>query len=209
MVGFVALTIDDVYRTSSHRIGKDLYGILLPQATHYSRAAGFFSSSAFRVAPDGFLAYFRKGCRMDLVCSRWLGEEDLQAMSRAVLERPRVRASSKLEQLSSSGDSAKPWPDLVSYLIAYDLLRVRIAITPQKSIGSLYHEKSRLLFRRRGACRRVQRKRERVAQRPGDQLRARRRVCQLGPGKGAAPRARDSATIPGSLGQPNGWTGGR
>ncbi len=78
---------------------------------------------------------------MDLVCSQWLGEEDLQAMSRAVLERPRVRASSKLEKLSSSGDSAKPWPDLVSYLIAHDLLRVRIAITPQKGIGSLYHEK--------------------------------------------------------------------
>ena len=55
MARFVGLAIDDVYRSSNHRIGKEFYGMLLPNAVRYSRAAGFFSSTAFRVAPDVFL----------------------------------------------------------------------------------------------------------------------------------------------------------
>ncbi len=141
MARFVGLAIDDVYWSSSHRIGKNLYGMLLPNATRYSRAAGFFSSTAFRVASDDFLAFFKRGCRMDLVCSQWLGAADLEAMSCAVFDRPQVRASLKLEDMGSLANQVAPWPELVSCLIANDLLRVRIAITQQPGQGSLYHEK--------------------------------------------------------------------
>jgi hypothetical protein len=78
---------------------------------------------------------------MDLVWSQWFGTQDLEAMSRGVFDRPHVRSSLKLEELGSSANAATPWPELVSCLIANDLLRVRIALTRQPGRGNLYHEK--------------------------------------------------------------------
>ncbi len=102
---FVGFVIDDVYRSSSHRIGNDLYGMLLPQAIRYFRAVGYFSSTAFNVASEEFLAFFSQGRRMDLVCSQWLSAEDMDAMVSAVFERPKVRSSLRLEELRSSGSA--------------------------------------------------------------------------------------------------------
>ena len=43
--------------------------------------------------------------------------------------------------MGASGRTAGFWPDLLSCLIAHDLLLVRIALTREKGVGSLYHEK--------------------------------------------------------------------
>ena len=82
--GLRGVVLDQVYRSSTHKIGRDFYARLLTEASHYRRAAGFFSSSVFGVASAEHLEYMRRGGRIELICSDMVSPTDAEAFARAV-----------------------------------------------------------------------------------------------------------------------------
>jgi DNA phosphorothioation system restriction enzyme len=136
-VRLTRVSLSQAYRSSTHRIGRDFLGTLLDAASAYDRAAAFFSSTVFTVAPEAFVEFFTRGGRMRLVCSPILHGEDVQALARGVFDHPRVlRAFGTVEQVAKGGVT----PDLLSLLVASGALDVRIAV-PTGVVQAIYHEK--------------------------------------------------------------------
>ncbi len=135
-MGLRDMELTQVYRASSHSIGRDFLATMLGAATEYDRAAAFFSSSVFAVASDAFLAFFGRGGHMRLVCSPILHPEDIQALVRGVFDHAHVLAAlGPLEQCARSGIT----PDLLAWLIAKGALEVKIAVP--RARNAIYHEK--------------------------------------------------------------------
>ena len=134
----MTLGLEDVYRSSSHRIGPDLVGPLLGAAKRYDRAAGFFASSVFRLLRDEFATFFSRGGVMRLACSPRVSRPDAAAFARAVYDRRAARARWKeVDSAFTHRDHA----GLLSWLIAQDLLTVQIVLQAPGDPNTLYHEK--------------------------------------------------------------------
>lgn len=137
--GLVTLKLDSDYRTDRARIGRDLVAKLLRGSATYDRAAGFFSSTVFRVLGQELSSFFVNGGVMRLVCSPRLEASDISMIARAVFERSTIRG------LWASLDDAfrsEKWSALLGFLIATDRVRMRIAV-PKKPLSPqrMYHEK--------------------------------------------------------------------
>ena len=134
----VTLGLDDVYRSSSHRIGRDLVAPLLGVSTRYDRAAGFFASTVFRLLRDEFARFFDRGGVMRLACSPRVSPLDAAAFARAVYDRRTARARWK-DVNSAFADRHDA--GLLSWLIAQDLVTVQIVLQAPTDPSTLYHEK--------------------------------------------------------------------
>ena len=132
----MTLGLEDVYRSSTHRIGRDLVAPLLGAAKRYDRAAGFFASSVFRLLRDEFAEFFSGGGVMRLVCSPRVSRSDAAAFARAVYDRKASRGRWKdVDSAFADRDEA----GLLSWLIAQDVLTVQIALQAPVDPNTLYH----------------------------------------------------------------------
>ncbi|HEY3821771.1 MAG TPA: DEAD/DEAH box helicase family protein [Polyangiaceae bacterium] len=139
---FLDLSLERAYRSSTHVLGRDFYGQMLGASVLYRRAAGYFSSTVFSVASEIHLDFFRRGGRIQLVCSESFSATDVKALSEAIFDRPRVRARLQLASLTAEQMGTRiTWPDLLSWLVASDLLLVKIALSAAPGGAGMYHEK--------------------------------------------------------------------
>ena len=148
---FLDLSLEHAYRSSTHRLGRDFYGRLLDHASQYRRAVGYFSSSVFTVAPDEHVAYLQRGGRINLVCSDVFSPADLREVSAAIFDRPSVRRQWRLAEFPSSVLRETIISSrFLGWLIANDLLVIRIARLTAGGPTNLYHEKLGLFQDRHG-----------------------------------------------------------
>lgn len=143
MQSLVSLPLERAYRSSSHELARDFLGHILPQSARYHRAAGFFASSVFGVAPAEFRDFFARGGIMQLVCSPLLSRLDIAAMIQGVFRRRDALAQLRLEEYGRALDPSNNTNNakLLSWLLATGKLEVRIATPKKKSDSSIYHEK--------------------------------------------------------------------
>src|SRR5947207_10199986 len=102
MSGLADLKLGDSFRSSKHSLAHDFYAHLLKLSRRFQRAAAYFSSSVFSIAPDEYFDFFSRGGRMQLVCSQHLGREDAAALRQAIEQRPKLRRTVSLERLSGA-----------------------------------------------------------------------------------------------------------
>jgi len=153
MYNFMNLTVLEEYRTSSHHIGKQFFGKLLINSKCYHRAAGFFSSSVFRCAPEDFCTFFENGGKMNLVCSEHFSKIDAEALADAIYNRNIIKDKWNHRQVFSELEiKGAPSPKVLSWLVANDLLRIRIAIVEGSQGPKIYHEKIGLFFDDNNNC---------------------------------------------------------
>ena len=120
-------------------MGLTLHRQLLPRTVLYQRAAGYLSSGVFASIPDAFADFFQSGSVMEIVCSDQFSGSDVEALSRAVVDRPNVR---RRWATVSDAFASRRWPWILSFLIANDLLKIKVAFrTPERTLG-LFHEKT-------------------------------------------------------------------
>ena len=133
------LLVPHLCRSSDGPLGLALHRQLLPRTVLYQRAAGYLSSGAFASIPDAFAEFFQSGGVMEIVCSDQFSGSDLEALSRAVVDRPHVR---RRWATVPDAFASRRWPWILSFLIAHDLLKVKVAFrTPERALG-LFHEKT-------------------------------------------------------------------
>ena len=136
------LSFDQTNRTSSHRLGRDFLGQCLMKSCLYRRAAGFFSSSVFRVAGDEWIRFFGRGGRAQFVISPHLSRRDIVALREAIYERP---VHSKAFELATYDGGSRKKVILGEHffrgLIATDRVEVRVALRTGQRPADIYHEK--------------------------------------------------------------------
>lgn len=146
MADLMTLSLPDGYRSGSHRLGRDFYGLALPCASLYRRAVGFLASSVLSCAPDAFKAFFEDGGTMKVVCSPRLQAADAAALFDAMAARPTWRRRHELLSAFEQASAGEiTWSELLAWLVVTDRVRIKVALVDSGAGAlddrKLYHEK--------------------------------------------------------------------
>ena len=140
------INIKQEYRSLSDDIINDFYIPLLSEATLYQRAVGFFSSSALIELTKGICGLIKNGGKIRLIASPRLSEEDIEAINNGLKKRETVIEEALLRTLESHlGDFQEERLNLLSNLIAYEKLEIKIAFLESLNEYAMYHEKMGLI----------------------------------------------------------------
>lgn len=129
------------YSTSGSSMLYEFYTPALSHASHYDRAAGYFSSAILALAPAVFSEFVERGGKMRLLCSPNLSEADAEAiltLPESHRPTPIEVAASSLAALAHGTDVQARAVACMRALIDAEVLQVRF-VTVGKS--GLYHEK--------------------------------------------------------------------
>lgn len=132
---------EDGYSTSSNSLLKDFYEPALGLSANYFRAAGYFSSSLFALAPLAYANFVARGGKMRLLCSPHLSSIDAELFENLVETEnvpTREVVERSLRALSESGDIESALVKALSSLVASGVLEVQFVI---HNHGNLFHDK--------------------------------------------------------------------
>lgn len=136
------LNLKRSYRSDHDDIIASFYIPCLSQSSLYSRAVGFFSSSALAVAAKGLQAFIGSGGMMRLVASPMLSESDVQAIKRGYSLREDVEARALAGALDGQfGPLVQHRLGLLAWLIAHNRLEIKVAVLAGEWQPGIYHEK--------------------------------------------------------------------
>ena len=140
------INIKQEYRSLSDDIINDFYIPFLSEATLYHRAFCFFSSSALIEITKGICRLIKNGGKIRLIASPRLSEEDIEAINNGLKKRETVIEEALLRTLESHlGDFQEERLNLLSNLIAYGKLEIKIAFLESLNEYAMYHEKMGLI----------------------------------------------------------------
>lgn len=130
------------YRSLIDNVVQDFYLPLLNEANQYDRAVGFFSSSALVEVSKGISSIAKKKGSIRIIASPYLSDEDMKAIEEGY-ERRDIIEKAVLRQVDceSTDYFSLERLNLLSNLIANNVLNIRIAITNNSSGIGMYHEK--------------------------------------------------------------------
>lgn len=136
------LAIRDEYRSDRCDLIEDFYIPCLEQATVYSRAVGFFSSTSMIAVSKGLTALIRAGGTMRLVASPCLSSEDIEAIATGLKQRDEVITEVILQELDREFEEvAKDRLACLAWLLSQEILEIKLAIPKNISKQGIYHEK--------------------------------------------------------------------
>jgi superfamily II DNA or RNA helicase len=136
------LAIRDEYRSDRCDLIEDFYIPCLEQATVYSRAVGFFSSTSMIAVSRGLTALIRAGGTMRLVASPCLSSEDIEAIATGLKQRDEVITEVILQKLDREFEEvAKDRLACLAWLLSQEILEIKLAIPRNIRKQGIYHEK--------------------------------------------------------------------
>lgn len=141
MVSLRDVPFQENYSTSGTSMLHEFYIPALSHASHYDRAAGYFSSAILALAPAVFSEFVERGGKMRLLCSPNLSEADAEAiltLPESHRPTPIEVAASSLAALAHGTHVQARAVACMRALIDAGVLEVRF-VTVGKS--GLYHEK--------------------------------------------------------------------
>ncbi|MGC5223715.1 DEAD/DEAH box helicase family protein [Micromonospora sp. DT81.3] len=145
-----AIQFAENYASSANELMHDFYVPALSHSSRYDRAAGYFSSAIFALAPAAFSDFVARGGRIRLLCSPHLSEADAEA----ILQLPDTHRPDALTvavgSLASLTHGSKVQSRAVSCmraLIDAGVLEVRFVTVGRTG---LYHEKIGIFSDERG-----------------------------------------------------------
>ena len=139
------------YRSPSDNISEQLFIPALKEAIEYKRAVGFFSSTALVEISKGICALAQNGGKIQLVASPYMSDEDINAIKSGYGEREEIIKRSILHELYEPKNKFEADRlNLLSYLIAKNVLDIKIAFVEDKSKFGMYHEKMGIIADNQG-----------------------------------------------------------
>lgn len=149
-MGLKDIQLKSEYRSLLNDIAKEFYIPSLSNAISYKRAVGFFSSTALIEIAIGIDGLIQNGGRIQIIASPYLSNEDIKAIQlgyelREVIEKSLIR---ELEDAKDGFEEISL--DLLTHLIANNVLDIKIAITEQNGLLGMYHEKMGIIEDKNG-----------------------------------------------------------
>lgn len=141
-MGLKDLLIQDEYRSDRSNLIQNFYVPCLENSAVYSRAVGFFSSTAIAVAAKGLTALIRSGGKMQLIASPQLSPEDAEAIATGLRQREEVIASAILRELNQEFEHiVQNRFACLAWLLSQGVLDIKLAIAKNIRQHGIYHEK--------------------------------------------------------------------
>ncbi len=137
------ISIQDHYRSDRNNLIQDFYIPCLSQATLYSRAVGYFSSTSIVAVSQGLAALIDAGGKMRLVASPCLSPEDIKAIEKGLRQREEVISSVIVKEFETVSRDRLA---CLSWLLSQNVLDIKLAVANNFEDPGLYHEKIGVLI---------------------------------------------------------------
>ena len=146
-MGFASLDIKREYRSLLRDVVRDFYTPVLSEAVLYRRAVGFFSSSALISLTEGIKGLLQNSGKIEMIASPKLSEDDLEAIRDGYDRRDEIVVECLLRELKSPrGKFEAVRLNLLSNLIASNVLTIKIALLETGNEMGMFHEKLGLMY---------------------------------------------------------------
>lgn len=146
-MGLKDIKIKKEYRIPRDDIISEFYIPLLKKSNGYDRSVGYFSSDSLIELSYGIAEFVKNGGKIRLIVSPNLSKEDYDAINRGYEEREKIIENSLMNCLFEYDDYFKRERlNLISELIAREILDIKIAFSVIDGKLGLYHEKMGLLY---------------------------------------------------------------
>ncbi len=146
-MSFRDLDLKTEYRSRLDDVIKDFYTPVLKESILYKRAVGFFSSSALVALSIGICGLIQNDGKIQVIASPRLQQEDIDAINDGIKRRDDVIKEALLRELKEPiGKFEEARLNLLSNLIAYDRLEIKIAFLEDNNSIGMFHEKLGLMY---------------------------------------------------------------
>jgi len=135
------------YNKAENDIAEEFYLPSMRRATRYDRISGYFGSTIYIIAWDALKEFVDNGGRMRIVCSPFVSDEDAIALSEGYSARNNEILAKAIEQEAKTlleSETLSAPARLLAYLVAKDIINVKIAIPSGKESAStkrMFHDK--------------------------------------------------------------------
>lgn len=130
------------YRSSECNIVDEFYIPSLKNSIEYRRAVGYFTSNSLALASKGLVEFIKNNGKMKLVASPMFNESDIEAIKKGYETKYDVVKKALLRELVPTEDEIIKYRlSVLSWLIAKDLLEIKIAVVKDIDKVGIYHEK--------------------------------------------------------------------
>lgn len=146
-MGLRDIKVESEYRTTSTNIVKDFYIPVLKETICYQRAVGFFSSSSLVQLLEGINNIIKRDGKIQLIASPKLSDEDIEAITLGYKKRSELIQSKiclEMDKLFESKD--KKSLAILSKLIEFEILDIKIAILEKNNKYGMFHEKLGIMY---------------------------------------------------------------
>lgn len=134
--------LKDEYRSDTSDLVVEFYEPCLEQTALYQRAVGFFASTSLAVAAKGINSLIRNGGKMQLIASPRISREDADAIEQGLKQRSKVIEKAIISQLEQEFEQiVVNRLASLAWLLANELLEIRLAVPKRDPFGAVYHEK--------------------------------------------------------------------
>lgn len=149
-MSFIDLDLKDVYQTDSDHIPNDFYNVVLPHAFYYKRAAGFFSSSIFKIIGRGLKPFYLNGGEMQLIIAPILSDEDYEAICNGLKAKEDLAVQRILESFDIDSILDDEGCNILAWLIYEQRLEIRIVVRKDNKPIGIFHDKFSIIEDREG-----------------------------------------------------------
>lgn len=135
------------YRSDKGNIVDDFYIPCLKESNEYWRAVGYFTSNSLATAAKGIVEFTKKRGKMKLIASPYLEKEDIEAIESGYDARENIINKCLLRQITNIEDVIiKERLNYLAWMVAEELLEIKIAVLKNISELGIYHEKLGIFF---------------------------------------------------------------
>ena len=146
-MSFKDIELKTEYRSKLDNVISDFYIPVLSESVLYRRAVGFFSSSSLVALSVGICGLVKNGGKIQLIASPRLTAEDISAINDGLKRRDAVIKEALLRELKDPvGQYEIDRLNLLSNLIAADVLDIKIAVLESDNEIGMFHEKLGLMY---------------------------------------------------------------
>lgn len=141
-MSFKELDIKIRYRSDIHNFPRDFIIPVLSQTQTYKRGTGYFSTSSLIQLSIGLFEMAKNGGKIQLVCSPYLDEKDIEAIQYGYENREKVIEEALLREMHDPVSYFEEERlNLIATLISNGTLDIKIAFLEDDNVIRLYHEK--------------------------------------------------------------------
>ena len=134
-----SLNLKYTYRSNEDQLFNDFYLPCLENSVKFDRAAGYFTSSSFKVIARGLERFFYKDGKIRIICNPKLEEDDIKAMENGYQKKEEIIEKSLIREFNITEKMIEENTlDTISILIYLNKLDIKIAFAEENAI---YHEK--------------------------------------------------------------------
>lgn len=137
------IKLKHVYNSEKDNILEDFYIHVLKESISYKRITGYFSSSSFKVAEKGLIAFIKNGGKMQFILNVQLMPDDYEAIQEGLQTPDEIISKYMLDDLDKIQDFiAKNHVAVLGWLVANKILEIRVGYLESVFFGKeILHQK--------------------------------------------------------------------